>query len=56
MTLDQDTFLDLGATMMNFDAIASQQDDVDWVMGAPAGIDGLGIPEEYEIAAYYEWD
>ena len=56
MTLDQDTFLDLGATMLNFDAIASQQDDVDWVMGAPAGIDELGIPEDYEIAAYYEWD
>ena len=55
MTSDKDTFLDLGATMFNFDAIASQQDDIDWVMGAPVDIAGLGIPEEYEIAAFYEW-
>lgn len=55
MTSDQDTLLDLGATMLNFDAIASQQDDVDWIMGAPAGIASLEVPDDYEIAAYYEW-
>lgn len=32
-------FSDIGATMMNFDAIASQQDWVDWKMGAPDGIE-----------------
>ena len=56
MTSDADTLLDLGATMMNFNAVASQQDDIEWTLGAPAGISSLDIPEEYEVAAYYEWD
>ena len=55
MTSDLDTLLDLGATMLNFDAIASQQDEIDWIMGAPADIASIGVPEDYEIAAYYEW-
>ena len=36
-----------GATMLNFDAIASQQDQVDWTMGSPGGTEDLGIPEQY---------
>ncbi len=56
MTSDKDTKLDLGATMMNFDAVASEHDWVDWKMGAPAGIEDIGIPEEYKAAAYYEWN
>ena len=55
MTSHEDTWLDIGAVMMNFDAIASQQDDVDWIMGAPAGIGSLKLPEDYEVAAYYDW-
>ncbi len=56
MTSRKDTMLDAGATMLNFDAIASQQDWVDWVMGAPDGIETVGIPDEYDAVASYEWD
>ena len=56
MTNDNDTLLDIGATMLNFDAIASQQDQVDWTMGSPGGTEDLGIPEHYEVVAYYDWD
>ena len=55
MTSVIDTGLDIGATMMNFDAIASQQDWIDWVMGAPEGIETIGIPEEYVVVGYYDW-
>lgn len=56
MTNDNDTLLDIGATMLNFDAIASQQDQVNWTMGSPGGTEDLGIPEHYEVVAYYDWD
>ena len=56
MTSHEDTWLDIGAVMMNFDAIASQRDNIDWTMGAPADIAALKIPEEYEVAAYYDWE
>ena len=56
ITNDNDTLLDIGATMLNFDAIASQQDQVDWTMGSPGGTEDLGIPEHYEVVAYYDWD
>lgn len=56
MTSTVDTLLDIGATMLNFDAIASQQDWIDWEMGAPSDIEAIGIPEEYKAVAYYNWN
>lgn len=56
MTSVKDTLLDIGATMLNFDAIASQQDYIDWQMGAPEGAESIGMPEEYDAVAYYNWD
>jgi len=55
MTSGKDTLLDIGATMLNFDAIASQQDDVDWELGEPEGIESVGLPEDYKAVAYYNW-
>jgi nitroreductase len=55
MTSLKDTLLDIGATMFNFDAIASQQDYIDWEMGEPEGIESVGIPEEYKAVAFYRW-
>lgn len=55
MTTINDTKLDIGATMFNFDAVASEHDWVDWHMGAPEGIEECCLPEEYEAVAYYNW-
>lgn len=55
MTSGHDTLLDAGATMFNFDAVASEHDWIDWQMGAPEGVEALSIPEEYKAVAYYSW-
>ncbi len=56
MTSLNDTLLDYGATMKNFDAVASERDHVDWVMGEPENTTGLRIPESYRVIAYYNWE
>lgn len=55
MTSYNDTLLDLGATMKNFDAIASERDYVDWELGEPEDISRLKIPESFRVIAYYNW-
>lgn len=56
MTSLKDTRLDIGATMFNFDAIASEVDWVDWTMGEPEGIEDCCLPDEYDAVAYYNWE
>ena len=56
MTSVKDSRLDFGATMFNFDAIASERDYVDWKMGAPEDIESVGIPDNYRAVAFYNWE
>ncbi|MEE8885177.1 MAG: nitroreductase family protein [Eubacteriales bacterium] len=56
MVTENDTYLDIGATMLNFAAVMEEENGPrgPWKMGVPDTIGDTKKPDEYEIYAYYD--
>ena len=56
MVTENDTYLDIGAAMLNFAAVMEDENGPrgPWKMGIPDTIGDTKKPDEYEIYAYYD--
>lgn len=56
MVDENDTLLDIGAAMLNFDAVIEEENGASgkWQLGVPTTIGDTKKPDEYEIVAWYD--
>jgi len=57
MTTEDDTALDLGATMLNFTSVFETRNSSNgkWTFGTPDDMDSVGVPKEWLVVAHYDF-